>query len=283
METTSNKQQPITKSKKDKLHSIWDKKRRIKKLNDFKLTKDEKFLLKSTDEELRTFVINEINDNLKRISNEIEKANNVISSSTNKDEVLTNRKHKKYLLIKLKKLKKTLNDESGINARIKVFKLRRNKLKSTKKKVEKSLGELKTSMKRCLKCKKRGHIAENCPLNKGEGSDDDDEDDNEENENNKTVHKDKICYNCGSTEHGLYQCDKPVDYNNLPFAECYKCKGKGHISANCPNNVNGIYIRGGACYVCGKKDHLAKNCPEKQNKEEVFDTHKNKKKKKENQ
>ena len=49
MQTTSNKQ-PLTKHKKDKLHSIWDKKRRIKKLNDFKLTKDEKFLLKSTDE-----------------------------------------------------------------------------------------------------------------------------------------------------------------------------------------------------------------------------------------
>ena len=124
-------------------------------------------------------------------------------------------------------------------------------MQRTKDKVEENLGKLKNSLKRCLKCKKRGHLAENCPFSKEE-------------EQMEDLKDKKICYNCGSTEHNLYQCNLPVDYSNLKFALCFKCKQRGHISANCPMNENGIYFRGGSCFICGKKDHLAKNCPEKQ-------------------
>jgi len=61
-------------------------------------------------------------------------------------------------------LKKCLKDEGGINARIKLLKQKARKLRTTKKKIEENLGNLKNSFKRCLNCKKRGHVVEDCPF-----------------------------------------------------------------------------------------------------------------------
>ena len=262
------------KEKSNKLTSQWQKKQKIKKLSDFKLTKDDKYLIKSNEDELREIVLKEINTNISKYSEEIESINSQLKkeakskkdnddSDNNKENIENNKmkKHKKYLILKIKKLKKCLKDEGAIKARVKLLKLKKHKLITKKKKIDQSLGNLKNSLKRCLKCKRRGHLAENCPMDTNEETKD-------ENEGKKE--NTKICYNCGSTEHNLYNCDKPVDYANLPYAECFKCKGKGHISANCPQNENGIYIRGGSCFICKGKDHLAKNCPQKQMKEEAF-------------
>lgn len=240
----------------------WQKKRKIKKLSEFKLSKEEKFLIKANDNEIKELVIQDINKGIEKNTEEIEKINKNLLTDKDNSKL---KKHKKYLIQKLKKLKKCLNDEGGIAARIKLYKQKKHKLSSKKNKIEKTLGDLKSSLKRCLKCKKRGHLAENCPLN-----------DDEKGEEDQDMQSEKICYNCGSKDHSLYNCDKPIDYSNLPFALCFKCKKRGHISANCPENENGIYIRGGSCYICKGKDHLAKNCPQKQSKEEAFKSNKNK-------
>jgi len=267
----NNKDDNINNNKKNKNYSNWETKQKIKKLNKFSLTKEDKFLLNANDNEIKELVIKEIKKNLKRISNEIDTINEHLKNKNNinNNNLLKEKKHKKYLNIKQNKLRKVLEDEGAIKSRMKLLKLKKRKLNTKKIKIEKNLGNLKDSLKRCLKCKKRGHLAKNCPLNDNNNNTDNN-DDNSKNSNNNN-----ICYNCGSKKHGLYECDKPIDYSNLPFAECYICKKKGHISANCPNNKNGIYIRGGSCYICNSKEHLAKNCPQKHIKEDAYKINKN--------
>ena len=66
--------------------------------------------------------------------------------------------------------------------------------------------------KRCLHCKKYGHLAEDCALSlEVDGID-------------MNV---KICYKCGSSEHTLKDCRKRAD--NLEFAVCYVCNEKGKL------------------------------------------------------
>lgn len=234
---------------KKRVYSSWQTRHKIKKLSEFKLTKEEKELIKSNETEIKQIVMNNIDNKIKEYENEILSTKEKIKNTKKEDEKNKLKKHKKYIVKKLMAIKSASKSDAALSAKIKKLNLRKEKLKKTKKKVEEKLGILKNSLKRCLKCKKRGHLAENCPFK------------DEDTENDKTHN---ICYNCGSHDHSLYQCDKPVDYSNLQFALCFKCKKRGHISANCPLNENGIYFKGGACYVCGKKDHLAKNCPEKQ-------------------
>ena len=258
--------------KENRVYSRWQTRKKINKLNQFHLTKEDKYLIKANNKELKDLVIKELNANIEKMEKEIKKINNNKNTEINEEEKSTNKKHKKRLIAKIQKLKKCLNDEGGINARIKLLKQKARKLRITKKKIEQNLGILKNSLKRCLNCKKRGHLVEDCPFKNDEN-----------NEDNKGLNTDEtICYNCGSHEHTLYKCDKPIDYNNLPYALCFKCKKRGHISANCPENENGIYIHGGSCFVCGAKDHLAKNCPEKQAKEEAYKNQRPKKEKNEN-
>lgn len=251
---------------KSKTYSRWQTKLKLKKLNDFKLTKDDKFLIKATDSEIRELVINNLKMQIEKIEGEkVKAAKGKVGKRPDEKEKL--QKRKKHLQLKLNKLKKCLNDEGGIKARIRLIKKKQHKLRSTKTKIDKSLGQLKNTLKRCFKCKKRGHVAEECTYGNEE---------NEANEgNDKDTSNSRICYNCGSSNHNLYSCDKPVDYSNLPFAECFKCKAKGHITANCPENENGIFIRGGSCFICKAKDHLAKNCPQKQFREDTFDKKRN--------
>ena len=252
-----------------KIYSRWQARQKINKLNQFHLSKEEKYLIRANDEELRNLVIKELNKNIEELDKKI-KSINTSKSEENTEDLSLNKKRKKRLISKIQKLKKCLKDEGGINARIKLLKQKARKLRSTKKKIEENLGNLKNSFKRCLNCKKRGHLVEDCPFKEK----------NNDNEENNENNNDVICYNCGSYEHTLYKCDKPIDYNNLPYAMCFRCKKRGHISANCPENENGIYVHGGSCFVCGAKDHLAKNCPEKQAKEEAYKSQKPKKKSK---
>lgn len=257
-----------------KTYSRWQTKQKIKKLTQFSLSDSDKFLIRANEKELKDLVIKELNEKITEIGKQIDDLTN--SKKTKDQDESTIKKHKKRLLAKLQKLKKCLKDEGGINARVKLLKLKSRKLRSTKNKIDEKLGSLKNSLKKCLYCKKRGHLAEDCPLKK--------ENNNEEGEENDDNNKknEAICYNCGSKDHGLYQCDKKIDYSNLPFAFCYKCQKKGHISSNCPENENGIYIHGGSCFICKGKDHLAKNCPQKQAREEAYKSKKVDKKKNNN-
>ena len=254
-----------------RVYSRWHTKQKINKLNQFHLTKDEKYLIRANDKELKDLVIKELKVNIENLEKKIQSINEN-KNSKKEEDISTDKKHKKRYIAKIQKLKKCLKDEGGINARVKLLKQKARKLRITKKKIEDNLGNLKNSLKRCLNCKKRGHLVEDCPFKNDENSEN-----NKDGENNDEA----ICYNCGSHEHGLYKCDKPIDYNNLPYALCFKCKKRGHISANCPENENGIYIHGGSCFVCGAKDHLAKNCPQKQAKEEAYKIQKPKKEKNE--
>ena len=264
-------EEEVEEKENQKIYSRWHSRQKINKLNQFHLSKEEKYLIKANDTELKNLVIKELNNNIESLGKKIESLKDS-NNNKNTEDISLNKKRKKRLITKIQKLKKCLKDEGGINARIKLLKQKARKLRSKKKKIEENLGTLKNSFKRCLNCKKRGHLVEDCPFKDAN---------NEDNtENNNTEIK---CYNCGSKEHTLYKCDKPIDYNNLPYALCFKCKKRGHISANCPENENGIYVHGGSCFVCGAKDHLAKNCPEKQAKEEAYKIQKPKKSKKKNQ
>ena len=248
-----------------RIYSRWQARQKINKLNQFHLSKEEKYLIRANDNELRDLVIKELTKNIEEIGKKIDLINKS-KKEKNAEDISSDKKKKKNLITKIQKLKKCLKDEGGINARIKLLKQKARKLRSTKKKVEENLGNLKNSFKRCLNCKKRGHLVEDCPFKQ-----------NNVDENNDNNNNDVICYNCGSYDHTLYKCDKPIDYNNLPYALCFRCNKRGHISANCPDNENGIYVHGGSCFVCGAKDHLAKNCPEKQAKEEAYKVQKPKK------
>ena len=252
-----------------RVYSRWHTRQKINKLNQFHLSKEDKYLIRANDKELRELVIKELKTNIEKIEKKLKDISDKKNSEKNKEDIDSDKKHKKRYIAKLQKLKKCLKDEGGINARIKLLKQKARKLRTTKKKIEENLGNLKNSLKRCLNCKKRGHVVEDCPFKNDENNEDSKGNNNDE----------AICYNCGSHDHGLYKCDKPVDYNNLPYALCFKCKKRGHISANCPENENGIYIHGGSCFVCGAKDHLAKNCPQKQAKEEAYKSQRPKKEK----
>ena len=255
-----------------RVYSRWHTRQKINKLNQFHLSKEEKYLIRANDKELKDLVIKELKTNIENLTKKVNDIKGVDKTKKTEEEISLDKKHKKRYLAKIQKLNKCLNDEGGINARVKLLKQKARKLRTTKKKIEENLGNLKNSLKRCLNCKKRGHVVEDCPFKN-----------NENEEDNKDVNNDEaICYNCGSHDHGLYKCDKPIDYNNLPYALCFRCKKRGHISANCPENENGIYIHGGSCFVCGAKDHLAKNCPQKQAKEEAYKTQRPKKEKTKN-
>ena len=252
-----------------RVYSRWHTRQKINKLNQFHLSKEDKYLIRANDKELRELVIKELKTNIEKIEKKLKDISDKKNSEKNKEDIDSDKKHKKRYIAKLQKLKKCLKDEGGINARIKLLKQKARKLRTTKKKIEENLGNLKNSLKRCLNCKKRGHVVEDCPFKNDENNEDSKGNNNDE----------AICYNCGSHDHGLYKCDKPVDYNNLPYALCFKCKKRGHISANCPENEKGIYIHGGQCFVCGAKDHLAKNCPQKEAKEEAYKSQRPKKEK----
>ena len=97
------------------------------------------------------------------------------------------------------------------------------------------------SRKTCLKCKMRGHLLENCPVNK------------------EMIYS-SVCFNCGSVEHTLKKCTEPRDGNILPYATCFICTEMGHLASKCPQNRNGVYPFGGGCRKCGSNEHKQNDC-----------------------
>ncbi|CED84937.1 E3 ubiquitin ligase interacting with arginine methyltransferase [Phaffia rhodozyma] len=109
----------------------------------------------------------------------------------------------------------------------------------------------------CFACRSQGHSAKDCPNNL---------DGAVEIDGIRTmVGRDtvNICYRCGSPQHTLGRCPRPVNKADpMPFASCFVCLGKGHLAGKCPQNQDkGVYPNGGkGCILCQGKDHLAKDC-----------------------
>jgi hypothetical protein len=236
---------------KDRVSSLIRKKRLLKS---FQLTKEEKNLIESSDQTLKENIIKDIEAKINTCEEKINEINN------DKHITAEEKKHrKKYLVVKVRKYRAELKEESFVNNQLKLLKIQKRKLKARYGKISARVDKFKKRSVVCLKCKKRGHSMNDCT----ETIEEVQEESKPKIQNNQQS-KEYICYNCGSTTHSLAECSKPVNYAHLPFSECFICKEKGHLSSSCPKNKHGIYIRGGSCYICKKKDHLAKNCPEKQ-------------------
>ena len=228
---------------------------KIKKMKKAHLEKSEIKILKvNNTDEFTELAMNEVLNKIKSIEKKIAECNEDLSDK--------NKVKKKNLIVKIKKLRKTLNKPEGLHFRTKLLKLMKRKVIRKEKNIEKIQETLKKLKLKCLCCKKKGHIMAECKS----------KNDPTVNSVNQTVSNtndssdkhSKLCFNCGKADHSIYACNLPVDMKNLPFADCFICKNKGHLSSNCPSSENGIYIKGGACFNCDSKEHLAKNCPLKQ-------------------
>ncbi|KAL2900869.1 Zinc finger protein GIS2, partial [Bienertia sinuspersici] len=89
----------------------------------------------------------------------------------------------------------------------------------------------------CCTCKKRGHIANDCPLN-----------------NKEYV----ICLRCGELGHELFSCNVEYSPDDLKNVRCYVCKELGHI---CCDNHTDISLATSSCYNCGESGHSGLQCP----------------------
>jgi len=244
-------------------------KRKLQKLRTFTLAEQEKKLLESSEADLKTQISESIEKKLEEISEKLTGINKQIESAVTQEEKAKFKKMKKHLLVKLAKNRKALSDEKEIKYRLSMLKQKKRKLKKIDCSVKENLEKLKKLNTRCFKCRRKGHAVAECTFDDIVNNEDNDKLE-EKNAAYKEVkpaietNKKSICYNCGSTEHNVHGCNKPVDYKDLPFSQCFICKEMGHLSSKCPKSDKGIYIKGGACFNCGGKDHLAKNCPTKQ-------------------
>ena len=119
-----------------RIYSRWQARQKINKLNQFHLSKEEKYLIRANDTELRDLVIKELTKNIEEIGKKIDSINNS-KKDKKEEEISLDKKKKKRLITKIQKLKKCLKDEGGINARIKLLKQKARKLRSTKKRLKK--------------------------------------------------------------------------------------------------------------------------------------------------
>ena len=125
----------------------------------------------------------------------------------------------------------------------------------------------------CYRCRKKGHASADYPLNQQPGSEDGCGKAGTNSQGRGVVGR--LCFKCGSIEHGLSHCPKmknasrlpsgKFDYANIdmPFASCFVCGGMGHLASNCNQNEGrGIFVKGGGCRLCGSKHHIAADCPD---------------------
>ena len=158
-------------------------------------------------------------------------------------------KARKRLYHKIATYKKALEnpEKVGISQNALNEKKKIDREKRIQKKIKNAQEQKKLLNKVCLICKKKGHMAQNCP------------DSNFVAESGIDLNT-TICYNCGRTDHTLKNCRKRRK-ESLPFAVCYVCKKTGHISRDCPDNKKGLYAKGGSCFICQSVRHKASECP----------------------
>ncbi len=168
-------------------------------------------------------------------------------------ENASKRKRAYQRLIQLKKAASNPED-FAVDPEEELKKAAEDKQRRIQKKLDKARRQKKANTKTqrhkhdwCIICKTQGHISADCRQGKAEP------------ELVEELNK-NVCFNCGGTDHGLYQCPKQRG-STLAFATCFYCKEKGHLSRDCPHNEHGIYHKGGSCFECGSKRHLAKECP----------------------
>uniref|UniRef100_A0A803MWC9 CCHC-type domain-containing protein n=1 Tax=Chenopodium quinoa TaxID=63459 RepID=A0A803MWC9_CHEQI len=89
----------------------------------------------------------------------------------------------------------------------------------------------------CSTCKKRGHIAVDCPVNDSECN---------------------ICLRCGESGHELFSCNVEYSPDDLKNVQCYVCNELGHI---CCGNYSDISVATTSCYNCGISGHSGLQCP----------------------
>jgi hypothetical protein len=136
------------------------------KVKKFKLSEEEKALLSASDECLKSIVVSELQKQINALLERLEKMkNDEPQSSTTKKSVIQ----------KLKRFKKELADDECIKRRVNMLKLKRRKLKALNSKVEVKLDKMKLSKVRCLKCKKKGHMASDCRFSNTEEKGDESE------------------------------------------------------------------------------------------------------------
>ena len=120
-------------------------------------------------------------------------------------------------------------------------------------KLEGSDGHLIQRKLVCLKCRRLGHRASECTTSASSGAVD-------ALTGGVRGGADAMCFNCGGTGHGVFQCPEPKVGGGMSFATCFLCGKTGHLAKSCEKNERGVYPRGGSCKVCGSIKHLAKDC-----------------------
>lgn len=104
-------------------------------------------------------------------------------------------------------------------------------------------GQFKHTGKKCPKrricstCKRRGHIAIDCPVN-----------------NKECI----ICLRCGGAGHELFSCNVEYSPDDLKNVQCYVCNELGHI---CCGNYTDTSPAIASCYNCGESGHSGLQCP----------------------
>merc|ERR1711976_990626 len=165
---------------------------RVRKIKNFKLSDEDRFLLTATNDELIRHVKKELEGQIDALVKRVEEFN-----SSKKDG---ESQKKKNVVSKLKRFRKDLNDEASIKKRVDLLKQKKRKLTSLNGKISEQMNKIKMKNVVCFKCRGKGHHASECPY------------ENEERKvketNTSTNTSSTFCYNCGQTDHNVHGCPK---------------------------------------------------------------------------